>query len=265
MDKLLFRPLTPAEIICRAEIQNNEVSVLMYKDARVDQNILDETVGPFNWQRVHSRDNANCTVSLWDADKNQWISKEDTGCESNADKSKGLASDSFKRACFNWGIGRELYTAPKVFIPEDYVHTERGRIFDKFSVMDLDVEVNENGIKQIKLITIQVTYEGKTEWIWSWKEGAGEPRLRKPSWIGTPAAIQDVATPVSRSNKPIEEKPSNTLTDDTVLVLGQFKGKTFGEVKSTKKFLSFVDWIKKNDVKYTSDEENRQYNLLKSM
>lgn len=112
---LKFRTLQPHEIdvrVARAN-KNGSVSVLLYKDARVDQNILDETVGPMNWQRSHSRDNANCTVSIWDEDKGIWVSKEDTGTESNTEKEKGLASDSFKRACFNWGIGRELYSAPK--------------------------------------------------------------------------------------------------------------------------------------------------------
>lgn len=69
-----------------------------------------------NWQRKHTRDNANCIVEIWDENKNQWIAKEDTGAESNTQKEKGLASDSFKRACFNWGIGRELYTSPFIWI-----------------------------------------------------------------------------------------------------------------------------------------------------
>ena len=107
---LEFRTLQAGEIDCRiATVTEKGVSLLLYKDARVDQNILDETVGPMNWQRAHSRDNANCTVSIWDGEKQQWISKEDTGTESYTEKEKGLASDSFKRACFNWGIGRELY------------------------------------------------------------------------------------------------------------------------------------------------------------
>lgn len=115
---LKFRLLRANEIDCRvATCSAKGVSLLLYKDARVDQNILDETVGPMGWQRSHSRDNANCTVSLWDSEKAQWISKEDTGTESNTEAAKGLASDSFKRACFNWGIGRELYTAPFVWIP----------------------------------------------------------------------------------------------------------------------------------------------------
>ena len=113
----MFRDLRADEIECRvAQAKENGVSVLLYKDARCDQNILDETVGPMFWQRHHVRDNANCIVSIWDGERHMWVSKEDTGTESNTEKEKGLASDSFKRACFNWGIGRELYTAPFIWI-----------------------------------------------------------------------------------------------------------------------------------------------------
>ena len=124
--ELKFRTLRADEIDCRVAAvklpdngKQGGLSLLLYKDARVDQNILDETVGPMNWQRRHTRDNANCIVSLWDTEKKQWIEKEDTGTESNTEAEKGLASDSFKRACFNWGIGRELYTAPFIWVPGD--------------------------------------------------------------------------------------------------------------------------------------------------
>lgn len=119
-EKLEFRLLKKDEIDCRiATVSQSGLSLLLYKDARVDQNILDETVGPMGWQRRHCRENANCIVSIWDEDKEQWIEKEDTGTESSTEKEKGLASDSFKRACFNWGIGRELYTAPFIWINKD--------------------------------------------------------------------------------------------------------------------------------------------------
>lgn len=122
--------------------------MLLYKDARVDQNILDETVGPMNWQRHHSRENANCVVALWDKEKQQWIEKEDTGTESRADGSgnekKGLASDSFKRACFNWGIGRELYSAPFIWISCNDFNSEmkNGKhvTYDSFSVKDIEYD-----------------------------------------------------------------------------------------------------------------------------
>lgn len=114
----MFRDLKANEIDCRiSQINEKGLSLLLYKDARVDMDILDETIGAMNWKRTHTRDNANCIIEIWDEDKKQWISKEDTGTESFTEKEKGLASDSFKRAGFNWGIGRELYTAPFIYVP----------------------------------------------------------------------------------------------------------------------------------------------------
>ena len=111
-----FRNLKADEIEVRTQkVKKNGCLVLLYKDARVDQTILDETVGCMGWQRKHTRDNKNCIVSVWDETNKQWVEKEDTGAESNTQKEKGLASDSFKRACFNWGIGRELYSAKDIF------------------------------------------------------------------------------------------------------------------------------------------------------
>ena len=135
----MFRLLKENEIEARvATVNEKGCSLLLYKDARCDMNILDETVGPMNWMRSHTRDNANCIVSIWDEKKNQWISKEDTGTESFTEKEKGLASDSFKRACFNWGIGRELYTAPFIWISADKVtlSQKNGKYttYDKFVV-----------------------------------------------------------------------------------------------------------------------------------
>lgn len=112
-----IRTLNANEIECRiGTISAKGCSLLLYKDARVDMKILDETVGCMNWKKRYTRDNANCVVSIYDESKKEWVDKEDTGTESFSEKEKGLASDSFKRACFNWGIGRELYTAPFIWI-----------------------------------------------------------------------------------------------------------------------------------------------------
>lgn len=112
-----FRLLRADEIDVRvASIDKTWCTLLLYKDARVDMNVLDETVGSMNWQKRYVRENANCIVAIWDENKNQWVEKEDTGTESFSEAEKGLASDSFKRACFNWGIGRELYTSPTIFV-----------------------------------------------------------------------------------------------------------------------------------------------------
>lgn len=144
---LTFRDLKANEIDCRiATIKSNGLSLLLYKDARVDQNILDETVGPFAWQRSHEIINGNlyCTVSLHDPDHDVWVSKQDVGTESNTEKEKGQASDSFKRACFNWGIGRELYTAPFIWISSDKcnITADKGKAkcFDSFYVEDIVIE-----------------------------------------------------------------------------------------------------------------------------
>ena len=144
-----FRTLKANEIDCRINTINEKgLTLLLYKDARVDQNILDETVGSMNWQRKHTRDNANCIVSIWDNEKSQWVEKEDTGTESFSEAEKGLASDSFKRACFNWGIGRELYTSPFIWISKDNARiyksekTEKYTCYDKFKVQDIEYDDN---------------------------------------------------------------------------------------------------------------------------
>ena len=119
MAQLNFRMLNADEIDCRVgTVTDKGVSLLMYKDARVDMRLLDEVVGPMNWKREHELINGNlfCTVSIRDEKTGDWVSKQDVGVESNTEKEKGQASDAFKRACFNWGIGRELYTCPFVWI-----------------------------------------------------------------------------------------------------------------------------------------------------
>lgn len=93
-----------------------KVNLLLYKDARVDMKILDELVGPFGWKRSHQLigDRLYCTIEVRDPMTGEWVAKQDVGTESNTEPEKGQASDAFKRAGFNWGIGRELYTAPKI-------------------------------------------------------------------------------------------------------------------------------------------------------
>ena len=144
-----FRLLKAEEISCRVnQINDKGLTLLLYKDARVDMDILDETVGCMNWKKEYTRDNRNCIVSIWDSEKKEWISKEDTGTESNNEAEKGLASDSFKRACVNWGIGRCLYTAPFIYIPASKVEiTPKGNkytTYDKFHVEAIKYDKNRN-------------------------------------------------------------------------------------------------------------------------
>jgi hypothetical protein len=119
---MIFRKLKADEIECRiGSINSRGFAMLLYKDARCDMNILDETVGEFNWQRDHKeiKGTVYCGVGIngrGQSTHDEWVWKWDAGSESYTEKEKGEASDSFKRACFNWGIGRELYTAPLIFI-----------------------------------------------------------------------------------------------------------------------------------------------------
>lgn len=144
-----FRTLRADEIDVRvATIKDYGISLLLYKDARCDMNILDETVGPENWTRHHEVINGNlfCNVGIKVEKGNgrefgEWVFKQDVGTESYTEKEKGQASDSFKRACFNWGIGRELYTSPFIWIePKDVEISEyKGKLTtkDKFSVAEI--------------------------------------------------------------------------------------------------------------------------------
>ena len=120
MKEIKIRLLRADEIECRiGTISEKGLSLLLYEDARADMKILDEVFGITGWQRRHEVIGGSlyCTVSIWDEDKKQWIEKQDVGTESNTQKEKGQASDSFKRACVSLGIGRELYTAPFIWIP----------------------------------------------------------------------------------------------------------------------------------------------------
>ena len=147
MEEIKFRKLRECEIDARVQsVKSNGLILLLYKDARCDMNILDETVGAMNWARSHQiiGDRLYCTVSIFDGEK--WISKQDVGTESNTEKEKGQASDSFKRACFNWGIGRELYTAPFTWVQSDKCNIKQigGKYIcsDKFRVEKITYDSN---------------------------------------------------------------------------------------------------------------------------
>jgi len=131
----LSEPLKIEDIDFRIQSINNGkyATILAYKDARVDIQRLNSVCGILGWKRAHTRDNKNCIVSVWCDDKREWVSKEDTGTESNMEEEKGLASDSFKRACFNLGIGIELYDYPTIQIRlnDDEVE-ETGKTKPKF-------------------------------------------------------------------------------------------------------------------------------------
>lgn len=157
--------------------------VLLYKDARCDMRILDETVGPENWQREHyeCKGNLFCRVGInvnyrHPDQEPRWVWKSDCGTESNTEAQKGEASDSFKRACFNWGIGRELYTAPRIWIKQkdsngnpnfEVESDEKGRKRPKLSLVVTGLESTDG---KLTYLEIQNALLKKTVYAWRAKQ-----------------------------------------------------------------------------------------------
>lgn len=195
-----IRLLTADEIECRVgTISEKGLSLLLYKDARADMKILDEVFGPLNWQRTHLLVGGNlyCCVDIYDEQKQQWISKMDVGTESYTEKEKGQASDSFKRACVSVGIGRELYTAPFIWVSAGKCNIQpkdnRYITYDKFRVKD--IEYNDN--REITGLTI-LNQDGKV--VYSLNPAKGQttnteaettsPETQKPPVQTVPTAEQ---------------------------------------------------------------------------
>jgi len=124
--KKLSNPVDIKDIDFRIQSINKGwyATILAYKDARVDMNRLDDVVWAWLWKREHFDNNTKCRVSIYNTDIKDWVSKEDIWTKSNTEAEKGLASDSFKRACFNWGIWRELYDYPIIQIKLDATEFE---------------------------------------------------------------------------------------------------------------------------------------------
>jgi hypothetical protein len=203
----LKRPLTIDEIDFRVQSVNNGgyATILAYKDARADMKRLDEAVGPLGWKREHSNNNANCTVSIWNPEINEWVSKEDTGTEANTEKEKSLASDSFKRSCFSWGIGRELYDYPVISV-KLFGHEITEKNGKKTASWGLKLkewtwfsQFDENG----KLSYLAAKDENnKKRFVW----GEFNPDLKEQKALGVKADSSPSEAPAVRGTTDEEEK-----------------------------------------------------------
>lgn len=171
-----FRDLRAEEIECRVGTVNQSgkgLTLLLYKTARVDADILDETVGSENWQCefYEQKGTLFCKVGiLCDCrdGRSEWVWKDDAGAPSNMEAQKGEASDAFKRACFKWGIGRELYTAPFIWVPQgccDIVQQQNGKYtcYDRFEVAKVAIEDG-------RLVGIRIVNAKNGQVAYSWRE-----------------------------------------------------------------------------------------------
>lgn len=154
--EVLFRKLTANDVEARVQsADENGFVLLIYKNARVDQNILDETFTPFGWQNKYEevKGNLYCSIGI-KTENNEWIWKSNCGTESYTEKEKGEASDAFKRAGFNWGIGRELYTAPKTKIKGHTVQKGDRYVPEYYSFDVVRLEVSDELPRRITALTI---------------------------------------------------------------------------------------------------------------
>lgn len=161
-----FRPLNADEVKVRIKTITEKYAILLlYKDSRCDMNILDETVTPMGWQRRHyeCKGNLYCSIGIYDNALKEWVYKDDCGSEGYAEKEKSEASDSFKRAATNWGVGRELYSAPVLKVKPEQIgayYIENKNKWDSnatFNVHDFEVK---NGV--ITKLSIHIEYWAKT-------------------------------------------------------------------------------------------------------
>jgi hypothetical protein len=218
---MMFRKLKADEISVKVKQVTEKpgkisAMLLLYKDARVDMAILDETVGPKDWQNEYSviKENLHCTVSIWDKDKSMWIHKSNVGTESDTEAEKGEASDAFKRACTNWGIGRELYSGPPIWVDlyegETY-KSGSGKLGCKARFSVSDISYDDNG--DIEFLSIA---DSKRNIRFSF--GNDSRKVRK---IGKP--VEPVATPKPAfSQKRAWEEVLGRVGGDDVMAKGLF-------------------------------------------
>lgn len=144
MEDLKFRNLNADEIEIRVTdtATKGTCSLLLYQNARVAMNILDETVGKFGWSNRYQeiKGNLYCSIGIYDKNIGDWVWKEDTGIESSFDATKGEASDAFKRSAVKWGIGRELYTSPRIKIKCSDNYYINDRMVMTFKVTEIEYE-----------------------------------------------------------------------------------------------------------------------------
>lgn len=141
----LFPLLRAEEIEVRVgQIYDNYLTLLLYKNARCDQDRLDAKYGPLGWQTSYQILDGQlfCTVSVRNPDTGEWVSKTDVGTPSNTEAEKGRVSDAFKRSCVCWGSGRELYSAPEIKVYADKTQIKKnakGKLacYDKFAVKSI--------------------------------------------------------------------------------------------------------------------------------
>lgn len=236
-----IRCLKPEEIEIRVQqITEKGAQLLLYKDSRCDKRILDETFGIDGWKNKYEEIKGNlfCTISIWDEFKKQWVDKCDCGTESFSEKEKGEASDAFKRAGFNVGIGRELYTRIFYFASVPTKKNDKGKYdlvnkFEKFTVAEISTNEETEKIEKIKI----ADSKGNIVFNYGYSKPLPKPetkKLDKPVEMITDEQIKLLHTLLTKLNN---EETKQKL-------YGKFKIKSSKEL-SKKSATTMIDFLKK--------------------
>lgn len=175
-----FRALRADEIECRVGmIKDSFFTLLLYKDARCDMNILDEAGAIWTRRHYECKGNLFCEVGIFNEDLGEFVYKSDCGTESNTEKEKGEASDSFKRACVNWGIGRALYTTPQIYIKGHVKRLDSGKNVPDFkSIRVVEIGYDESETRITRLV---ISGDGETIFEWGRNKHEARPAHEKPA------------------------------------------------------------------------------------
>ena len=240
-----MRTLRKDEIEVRvASAQNNVAQLLLYKTARTDAAILDETFGQFNWQCSYTENKGNlfCTISVRDPNTNEWISKSDCGSESNIEKEKGEASDAFKRAGFRWGIGVELYSTPKIKIPIEESDMYNGRFCQSFSLKDIEISPDH----KITSLTIQdrrgnVRYTYNAQQPQQQYQQQYQPQLIHENSQDNTEGF-DFSQPIRVAATAQPKRKTRYTNDEFISRMSEEKQKYLNDLNKLNKLKRFYDW-----------------------
>ena len=241
--KIDMRNLRKDEIEVRvASTQNNVAQLLLYKTARTDSAILDETFGQFNWQCSYSEIKGNlfCTISVRDPNTNEWISKSDCGAESNIEKEKGEASDAFKRASFKWGAGIELYDTPRIKIPIEESDMYNGRFCQTFSLKDIQISPDH----KITSLSIQ-DRRGNVRYTYN----AQKPQLIQENAQNNTERF-DFSQPIRVAATAQPKIKTKYTNDEFIKRMSEEKQKYLNDYNALNKLKRFYDWWMAADTKY---------------
>ena len=221
--ELKFRPLKAEEIEVRiGSTTKKTYSLLLYKNARVDMALLDEVVGQGKWQREHKilGTDIYCRVGIWNDELKQFVWVEDAGSSGNIEIEKSKASDSFKRACVNIGIGRELYTAPEIKLWKENENDDSYK-YKKFYVKEITYEKGE-------ISKLVICDQENDNVVFTYPKGVKVSNIAQNQGQNTTTTPKATFTP-DELNKQHEEN---------LALIGRFTGKLDNE-----KYVLFFNWL----------------------